>query len=103
MRAPRSLPEKGVCSNNHGRSRSDRCLGRTESSDRTISSEPGVDDDKSFSNRAKWRSSPECTPKCAQKTLDAADGFIDVVKGFFPGFQLPNYSLNQLPNRDIAI
>ena len=38
----------------------------------------GVDDGKSFPKRAKWRSSPECTPQCAQKTLDTADGFIDV-------------------------
>jgi len=35
---------------------------------------------KDVSARGKWRLSPECTPQCAKKTLDAADGFIEVVQ-----------------------
>src|ERR1017187_9039605 len=77
MRAPRSLLREGVLSLNHGRSRSDRCLGRTESLDRTISSEPEVDDGKAFPrerNGARFR----VRAVVCNKTLDAADGFIDV-------------------------
>src|SRR5208337_4004852 len=51
------------------------------SSDRTISSEPCVDDDgNTVPTRAKWRSLSSARRCVSQKVLDAADGFIDVVK-----------------------